>query len=73
MLVLNINQQPVNPDTFKVLIIVKPSLQFSENEKLKIDQFVMRGGKLLVYIDNLIAEQDSLRFQTGDRLPLTGI
>src|SRR4030095_12950674 len=61
--VLNINRQPVNPDTFKVLILVKPSLKFSEQEKLKIDQFVMHGGKLLLYIDDLIAEQDSLRFK----------
>ena len=62
--ILNINHQPVNPDTFKVLIVVKPTLQFSENEKLKIDQFVMNGGRLLFYIDDLAAEQDSLRFQT---------
>jgi len=61
--VLNINRQPINPDTFKVLILVKPSLQFSEQEKLKIDQFVMHGGKLLLYIDDLIAEQDSLRYK----------
>ena len=59
----NINRQPLIPDTFKVLIVVKPALQFSENEKLKIDQFVMRGGKLLLYLDDLNAEQDSLRFK----------
>jgi len=62
--ILNINEQPLNPDTFKVLIVVKPSLQFSENEKLKIDQYVMGGGKLLLFIDDLIAEQDSLRYKT---------
>ena len=61
--ILNIHEQPLNPDTFKVLIIVKPSLQFSENEKLKIDQYVMGGGKLLLFIDDLIAEQDSLRYK----------
>ncbi|MBM3415319.1 MAG: gliding motility-associated ABC transporter substrate-binding protein GldG [Bacteroidetes bacterium] len=44
-----------------VFMIVKPTLQFSEQEKLKIDQYLMRGGKLLCFIDNLIAEQDSLR------------
>ena len=60
---LNINEQPLNPDTFKVLIIVKPIVQFSENEKLKIDQYVMGGGKLLLFVDNLIAEQDSLRYK----------
>jgi len=61
--ILNLNEQPLNPDTFKVLIVVKPSLQFSENEKLKIDQYVMGGGKLLLFIDDLIAEQDSLRYK----------
>jgi gliding-associated putative ABC transporter substrate-binding component GldG len=44
-----------------VLLIVKPTLQFTEEEKLKIDQYLMRGGNLLLFIDNLIAEQDSLR------------
>jgi ABC-2 type transport system permease protein len=62
---LNLNNQPFIPDTFQVLVIVKPSLQFSEEEKLKIDQFVMRGGKLLCFIDALIAEQDSLHFKTN--------
>src|SRR5678816_80944 len=43
-----------------MLLIVKPTIPFTENEILKIDQFVMRGGKLFLSIDNLIAEQDSL-------------
>jgi ABC-2 type transport system permease protein len=43
-----------------VFMLVKPTLQFTEEEKLKIDQYLMRGGKLLMFIDNLIAEQDSL-------------
>jgi gliding-associated putative ABC transporter substrate-binding component GldG len=59
----NINAQAAIPDTFKVLMLVKPTIQFSEEEKLKIDQFVMRGGKLLLFVDGLIAEQDSLRYK----------
>jgi gliding-associated putative ABC transporter substrate-binding component GldG len=55
----DISSSPV-PVGADVLMIVKPTQQFSENEKLKIDQFVMGGGKLLCFIDNLIAEQDSL-------------
>ncbi|MBK7560918.1 MAG: gliding motility-associated ABC transporter substrate-binding protein GldG [Chitinophagaceae bacterium] len=58
--ILNIREQPRIPDAVNVLLIVKPTVQFSEEEKLKIDQFVMNGGKLLCFIDNLIAEQDSL-------------
>jgi ABC-2 type transport system permease protein len=45
------------------LMIVKPTMTFTEEEKFKIDQFVMRGGKLLCFIDNLFAEQDSLAFR----------
>jgi gliding-associated putative ABC transporter substrate-binding component GldG len=61
--IVDINRQSYIPDTFKVLLVVKPSLQFTEDEKFKIDQYVMRGGKLLLFIDDLIAEQDSLRFK----------
>ena len=61
--ILNINEQPVPADTFRVLMIVKPATGFTEEEKLKIDQYVMHGGKLLLFIDDLIAEQDSLRYK----------
>jgi len=63
LFLLDINKQPFIPDTFRALIIVKPTLQFSDDEKLKIDQYVMRGGKLLLFVDALIAEQDSLRIK----------
>lgn len=55
------NQIPGEAD---VMLIVKPTMQFSEDVKLKIDQYIMRGGKVLWFIDNLIAEQDSLRYTT---------
>ena len=57
----NLNTQPAIPDTFKTLMIVKPSVPFSDEEKLKIDQFVMRGGRLLMFVDKLEAELDSLK------------
>ena len=60
---VNLQTQPRVPDNADVLLIVKPTLQFSEDEKLKLDQFVMHGGKLLCFIDGLIAEQDSLAFK----------
>ena len=56
----DINKRAFIPDTFNVLMIVKPSLEFNEAEKLKIDQYLLRGGKVLCFIDNLNAEQDSL-------------
>jgi gliding-associated putative ABC transporter substrate-binding component GldG len=59
----NLNAQAIIPDTFKLLMIVKPTVPFSEEAKLKIDQFVMRGGKVLMFMDKLNAEMDSLRIK----------
>lgn len=61
---VNLNTLPAIPDTFKVLLIVKPALQFSDQEKLKIDQYLMRGGKILWFLDNLYAEPDSLSIKS---------
>lgn len=60
---MNLEREPVIPDTFKVLIMVKPALSFSDEEKMKIDQYVMRGGNLLFFIDRLEAEMDSLQIK----------
>jgi gliding-associated putative ABC transporter substrate-binding component GldG len=60
---LDISKQPFIPDTFKLLMIVKPSVAFTEDEKLKIDQYIMHGGKILWCIDRLNAEADSLQLK----------
>jgi ABC-2 type transport system permease protein len=60
----NLQTQKAIPDTFKVLIVAKPDSAFTEAEKLKIDQYVMRGGKVLWFLDNLHAEQDSLSLKS---------
>ncbi|MDQ6609936.1 MAG: gliding motility-associated ABC transporter substrate-binding protein GldG, partial [Bacteroidota bacterium] len=52
------------PKEANVLLIVKPVTGFSEAEKLKIDQYVMNGGKVILFIDNLHAEQDSLSYKS---------
>jgi gliding-associated putative ABC transporter substrate-binding component GldG len=57
-------RQPAIPDTMKVLLVVKPANTFTDAEKIKIDQYVMRGGRVLWFIDNLHAEQDSLSFKS---------
>ncbi len=60
---IDIAKEPVIPDTFKLLMIVKPKVSFTEEEKLKIDQYIMHGGKVLWFIDRLDAEMDSLRIK----------
>src|SRR5687768_9291341 len=60
----NLTTQPIIPDTFKVLLVVKPIQTFTEDEKFKLDQYNMRGGKIIWAIDNLFAEMDSLQLNT---------
>jgi gliding-associated putative ABC transporter substrate-binding component GldG len=59
----NISKAPTIPDTFKLLMIAKPSIQFTEQEKIKIDQYVMHGGKVIWFLDRLNAEMDSLQIK----------
>jgi ABC-2 type transport system permease protein len=63
---VNLNTIPRIPDMVQVLMIVKPAMPFSDEEKLKIDQFVMRGGKLILFSDKLNAELDSLASKKGE-------
>lgn len=56
-----IDSFPMLPDVFDAIMVVKPTIPFSDRQKLKLDQYVMNGGKLVWLIDNLYAEMDSLR------------
>ena len=51
------------PDAMKAFIIVKPTTGFSDDAKLKLDQYVMNGGKILMFLDRLNAEMDSLQIK----------
>lgn len=53
------------PSDFDALLIVKPIKAFSSQQKLKIDQYVMNGGKILWAMDNLYASMDSLQRSSG--------
>jgi ABC-2 type transport system permease protein len=56
----NLAEQPAVPEVCELLIIAKPTKPFTEYDQLKIDQYLLRGGKLLCFIDKLDAEADSL-------------
>jgi ABC-2 type transport system permease protein len=49
---------------FDAIIIAKPDSIFSEKDKFIIDQFIMRGGKVLWLIDPIFASMDSLQNAT---------
>ncbi len=46
---------------YEAIIIAKPEQTFSEKDKFIIDQFIMRGGKVLWLVDPVFASMDSLR------------
>lgn len=46
---------------YRALIIAKPTKPFNERDKFLIDQFIMRGGKVLWLIDPVFASMDSLQ------------
>jgi len=62
---INIRQVPFIPSQVNALVILKPTLSFSEADKLKIDQYVMHGGKVFWMIDVMYAEFDSLYKSKG--------
>ncbi|HEY0066265.1 MAG TPA: Gldg family protein, partial [Flavisolibacter sp.] len=47
------------------LVILKPTQAFSDRDKLKIDQYVMNGGKVVWMLDNMYTEFDSLYQSQG--------
>jgi gliding-associated putative ABC transporter substrate-binding component GldG len=63
--ILPIDSVPVIPPVFQALFIVKPVIRFNEQQKLKLDQYIMHGGKVVWMIDNLYASLDSLQRSEG--------
>ncbi|MEO5967602.1 MAG: gliding motility-associated ABC transporter substrate-binding protein GldG [Ferruginibacter sp.] len=59
----NLESHPFIPKEIKVLMVVKPKAPFTDIAKLKLDQYIMRGGKLFMLIDKLDAEMDSLQIK----------
>lgn len=62
---INIRQAPYIPASVDALVILKPTETFSDDDKLKIDQYLVRGGRLFMMIDNMFAEFDSLYKSDG--------
>lgn len=51
-------------DDYDALIIAKPLRPFSEGEKYIIDQYIMKGGKVMWFIDPVSIDLDSLTYQS---------
>lgn len=49
---------------FDALVVAKPTLPFSDSDKLVLDQYIMNGGKMLWLTETVDAEMDSI-FRSG--------
>ena len=56
------------PEQIDLIVVAKPTLPFSDTAAFQLDQFVMRGGKVLWAIDGVAMDYDSLR-TSGEALP----
>ncbi|MBC7902674.1 MAG: gliding motility-associated ABC transporter substrate-binding protein GldG [Gemmatimonadaceae bacterium] len=59
--IFQLDSFPTIPSVFTAMVIAKPTEKFTDEQKFKIDQYIMHGGKVLWMVDNLYAEMDSLR------------
>ena len=48
------------PDSFKLLVVANPTKPFPEKDKFAIDQYLMRGGRIMWLIDPVNVSLDSL-------------
>lgn len=47
-------------EALDLIIVAKPTSAFTEADKYKIDQFIMKGGKAVFFVDALNADMDSV-------------
>jgi ABC-2 type transport system permease protein len=50
---------------YNAIIVAKPRTAFSAQDKYKIDQFIMKGGKALFFIDAMAVDMDSAGMPGG--------
>ncbi|WP_268223810.1 gliding motility-associated ABC transporter substrate-binding protein GldG [Sinomicrobium oceani] len=55
---------------YDMILVAKPTVAFTDEEKAVLDQYVMHGGKSLWLIDQVHAEMDSLYNESGKTMAL---
>jgi ABC-2 type transport system permease protein len=56
-------------DRYDVLVIAKPTQTYSPEEKFRLDQFIMKGGRVMFLIDKLEASMDSASYENYFAFP----
>jgi ABC-2 type transport system permease protein len=56
---VNLSERTKSLDSYDALLIGKPRSPFSEPEKYQLDQYIVKGGKVLFFLDALQVNLDS--------------
>lgn len=62
---INLATRPNISSQYNAIVFLEPQVPFTEDEKLKIDQYVMQGGKILWCFSPVNASMDSLQKQSS--------
>ncbi|AFM06101.1 gliding-associated putative ABC transporter substrate-binding component GldG [Bernardetia litoralis DSM 6794] len=55
------NKNPVqNLSQYDAIVVAKPTLSYTDNDRYQLDQYLMNGGKLLFFIDQIQMNLDSI-------------
>jgi gliding-associated putative ABC transporter substrate-binding component GldG len=65
LVIVDLKKSYPNASLIQTLMIVKPTQTFTEEDLLKIDQYIMNGGNVIWFVDKLYAELDSLKRTAG--------
>lgn len=58
---LQSNKNPVqNLAQYDAIVVAKPTLSYTDNDRYQLDQYLMNGGKLLFFIDQVQMNLDSI-------------
>lgn len=66
----NLPQNGVIPNTYKAIVINGPMQPFSEEDKFKLDQYLMNGGHIFWSINMVTGNLDSLKAGRFNAMPI---
>lgn len=61
----NLTTHPFIPGQYDAIVLNKPTSKFSDGDKLKLEQYLLRGGNIFLLMDNLMDSRDSLSSASG--------
>lgn len=67
---VNLKDNLYIPKKYAAAIIAKPTQKFEEQNKYKIDQYLMNGGRVLWLVENMRTHLDSLKNKSGSFIAL---